>query len=133
MDRGEQSSAAYRVLVVEDDKLNRIVIGQMLRQADLVGEAAGSAREALELLRMRTFDLVLMDIEMPEMNGLEATRAIRSGEAGEANRDVPVVAMTAYAEAEDEQRCYEAGMTGYLSKPLRIGTFLRTVQSALQD
>jgi CheY-like chemotaxis protein len=147
-----------RVLVVEDSKLNRMVIMQMLKRTRaydgaedsggsvgevaegvgpvgtaIVGEEAASARQAIEMLRTERYDLVLMDIQMPDTDGLEATRAIRAGEAGDRNREVPIIAMTAYATPEDEQACYDAGMSGYLSKPVSLREFATMVRSALED
>jgi len=68
---------------------------------------------------------------MPGMDGLEATRAIRNGDAGDQNRGVPIVAITAYASSDDEQACYEAGMDAYLSKPLNMQKFLDTVTETI--
>ena len=101
--------------------------------AGIVGREAESARQALEMLQAEPFDLVLMDIQMPGMDGLEATRAIRAGEASDRNRDIPIIAMTAYATSEDEEACYEAGATGYLAKPLSLQRFITAIQSALED
>ena len=106
---------------------------QMLKQADLSGTEAASAEEALSVLREDAFDLVLMDVQMPVTDGLAATRAIRAGETGELNRHVPIIAMTAYSSSEDEDACYEAGMTGYLAKPLSLQGFLNAIRSALQN
>ena len=122
-----------RVLVVEDSKLNRLVVMQMLKQANVVGVEADSAEQAVTLLQSEPFDLVLMDVQMPGMDGLEATRAIRAGKAGSWNREVPIVAMTAYSTADDEEACYEAGMTGYLAKPLGLQGFTDAIRSALKD
>jgi CheY-like chemotaxis protein len=122
-----------RVLLVEDNKINRLVAMQMLKRADVEGNEAESGERALELLRESRYDLVLMDVQMPGMDGLEAARAIRRGDAGPLNQQVPIIAMTAFTSAEDEQACYDAGMTGYLSKPLGLDLFLDTIDSALKD
>ncbi|HKJ86420.1 MAG TPA: response regulator [Spirochaetia bacterium] len=119
------------VLVVEDNQVNRMVARQMLKRGNVVAEEADGARRALEILRERRFDLVLMDVQMPGMDGLEATRAIRNGDAGDQNRGVPIVAITAYASSDDEQACYEAGMDAYLSKPLNMQKFLDTVTETI--
>ncbi len=120
------------VLVVEDNRVNRMVARQMLKRGGIVADEADGGRRALEHLRERRFDLVLMDVQMPGMDGLEATRAIRNGEAGEENRDVPIVAITAYASADDEQACYAAGMNAYLSKPLNMQKFLDVVDETIR-
>ena len=122
-----------RVLVVEDSKLNRLVAMQLLKQANVTGVEAESAEQAITLLQSEPFNLVLMDVQMPEMDGLEATRAIRAGMAGSRNREVPIIAMTAYSTADDEEACYKAGMTGYLAKPLSLQGFIGAVRSALKD
>ena len=106
---------------------------QLLKQANVTGVEAESAEQAIAVLQTVPFDLVLMDVQMPEMDGLEATRAIRAGKAGDRNREIPIIAMTAYATSEDEQACYEAGMTGYLTKPLSLQGFIDAVRSALED
>lgn len=108
-----------------------MVARQMLKRGDIDAEEADGGRRALERLRERRFDLVLMDVQMPGMDGLAAARAIRAGEAGDENREIPIVAMTAYASQEDEQACYAAGMDGYLAKPLNMQRFLDTVQAKI--
>ena len=122
-----------RVLVVEDSKLNRLVVMQLLKQANMAGVEAESAEQAIALLQSEPFDLVLMDVQIPGMDGLEATRAIRAGEAGSWNREVPIIAMTAYSTADDEEACSRAGMTGYLAKPLDLQGFIDAIRSALKD
>jgi len=128
----DQTDRIARALVVEDNKINRLVAIQMLKQANASGVEAGNAATALEMLRSQDFDLVLMDVDMPVMDGLEATRAIRNGEAGETNRNIPIIAMTGYTDAADEKRCYDAGMTAHLKKPLSMSRFIEVVRSALQ-
>ena len=121
------------MLIVEDNAINRMVAMQMLKRAGVEGREAESGPGALEALRAERFDLVLMDVQMPGMDGLETTRAIRSGLAGEENRNVPVIAMTAYSGSEDEDACYAAGMNRYLSKPLSLQGFVDAVHSMLED
>lgn len=118
-------------LIVEDNDVNRLVAVQMLKRAGVVADQAASGEEALTMLQGRRYDVVLMDIQMPGMDGIDATRSLRAGDAGEANRWVPVVAMTAYASSDDVAACYEAGMSYYLSKPLSLQGFVDTVQTAL--
>jgi two-component system sensor histidine kinase/response regulator len=83
-----------------------------------VVRTAGSGVEVLQLLRTESFDVVLMDLQMPVMGGLEATRRIREEETN-TGQHIPIVAMTAHAASEDEKRCLQAGMDGYLTKPVR--------------
>ncbi len=128
-DTGEQRPV---VLVVEDNKINRMVAQQMLKRAGIEALEADSGSRALEALREQRFDLVLMDVQMPGMDGLETAHIIREGGGGEENRRVPILAITAYASPEDETACYDAGMDGYLSKPLNMDSFLRSVREAMQ-
>ena len=79
---------------------------------------AGNGEEALEALDKQEFDLVLMDVQMPEMDGLQATVAIRKSEM-KSGRHIPIIAMTAHAMAGDKERCLEAGMDDYITKPIR--------------
>jgi len=115
------------VLVVEDNDINRTVAMGLLTALNQRVTAAANGREAIEALRHGSFDLVFMDISMPEMDGIEATRAIRRGEAGEGARAVPIVALTAHALKDDRDRFLAEGMTDYLSKPLFRGELRRVI------
>jgi len=119
----EEAGAAppppMRVLVVEDHSVNQRVVKAMLERLGHHPELAENGLEALAALRERSFDLVLMDCQMPDMDGFEATRRLRRGEAGPANQAVGVIALTANALKGDRERCLDAGMTDYLSKPLQ--------------
>ncbi len=105
------------ILVAEDNFVNRRVAETILSKRGHAVRLAETGRQAVELFREGTFDLILMDIEMPEMDGLEATAAIRALEAG-SERRTPIVALTAYAMAGDEERFLGAGMDGYVTKPM---------------
>jgi signal transduction histidine kinase/ActR/RegA family two-component response regulator len=109
-----------RVLVVEDDKVNQLVARSFLKRLGLVVETADNGREAVEALASRQYDLVLMDVQMPVMDGFQATREIRAlpGEAS----GTPIVALTAGVMERDRQQCIDAGMNDFLSKPLRPET-----------
>ncbi|MCX4244814.1 response regulator [Paraliomyxa miuraensis] len=119
-----------RVLVVEDNAINQRVAAKMLRDLGCTVDVAGNGREALELVGSVPFDLVFMDVQMPEMDGLEATREIRRREQDQGSR-LPIIALTAHAMAEDRLRCAEAGMTGYISKPLRKHDLIRELRGAV--
>jgi CheY-like chemotaxis protein len=107
------------ILVVEDNAVNLRVITAMLKTLGYVPAAAGDGAEALVTLGARRFDLVLMDVQMPVLDGFAATRQLRAGEAGELNRRVRVVALTANAANEDREACLAAGMDDFLSKPIQ--------------
>jgi len=108
-----------RILVVEDNPVNQRVAVHMIARYGHTADVAANGLEAIEAVRQIPYDLVLMDCQMPEMDGFEATGAIRCLEAG--HRHTPIVAMTANAMKGDRERCLEAGMDGYLSKPVRPG------------
>ena len=114
-----QARPGARVLVADDNAVNRLVIEGMLRARGVDADHAENGREALALLGGAPYDLVFMDCQMPELDGYAATAAIREAEQREGGPRLPVVAMTAHAMAGDRERCLEAGMDDYLSKPLR--------------
>ena len=116
------------VLVVEDDRLNQTIVCGMLHNAGYTTTSAEGGREALELMSLQIFDLVLMDWQMPDMDGLEVTRRIRRGEAGRYGRVVPIVALTANAFAEDRVACLESGMNDFLTKPVLAATLTETAR-----
>ena len=107
-----------RILLVEDNTVNQLVALRMLEKRGHTVMVVGNGREALAAIEKTAYELIFMDVQMPEMDGLEATAAIRSKEKLTGGH-VPIVAMTAHAMADDEDRCRAAGMDGYLSKPLR--------------
>lgn len=107
-----------RILVVDDIEINADIACAFLAQIGCQTAVAANGSDAVQAVRDSTFDAVLMDIEMPVMDGLEATRAIRGPSTSEPARSVPIVALTAYASRADMLACLEAGMNGYLSKPV---------------
>ena len=115
---GETGLETLRVLVVEDNPINRDVIQGILERRGVHVELAGDGLEALGILACARFDAVFMDVQMPGMDGLEATRIIRSSEGSILDPRVPIIAMTAHALREDRDRCLAAGMDGYLTKPV---------------
>ncbi len=106
------------VLLAEDDRVNRLTVRHMLAKAGHQVHDVENGREALAFLAAHPVDCVLMDIQMPEMNGMEATRGIRGGKAGEAARTIPIIALTAHAMKGDREEFLAAGMDGYLAKPV---------------
>lgn len=114
-----------RVLVAEDNHVNQAVARAVLEAIGAVVEIADDGLEALEILRVQSFDAVLMDIHMPRMDGIEALRQIRSGEAGRA--DIPVLALTADAMAGEDSRLIKFGFNGVQPKPIRPGDLIRAI------
>ncbi len=119
-----------RVLLVEDNLVNRILATELLQKRGHETRTADNGQEALELLRRESFDLVLMDVRMPVMDGLEATRRIRNGEAGDPR--VPIVALTAHALTGDQERLLAAGMSDYLAKPFNLEDLDRVLARTVQ-
>ena len=115
-------SATKRILLVEDNKVNQQVAGFMLTKLGYQFDLAENGLQAIDKLGERDgqYDLVLMDCQMPEMDGFEATLSIRSGKAGEASKSLPIVALTANAMEGDRQKCLDAGMNEYLAKPIQV-------------
>ncbi len=107
-----------RVLVVEDNPVNQQVVVGLLRKLGLRAEAVNNGKEALEVLEMIPYDLVLMDIQMPVMDGLSASKAIRAPESKVLNKEIPIIALTAHAFKEEVSKCIKAGMNDYLTKPI---------------
>ena len=119
-ERKQESVAGQRrrILLVEDNSVNQTLAIRLLQKMGHEVQLATQGVEACDMIRESEFDLVLMDLQMPVMGGLEATMRIREAEIGTA-RHIPIVAMTAHAAAEDKKRCMEAGMDGYITKPIR--------------
>lgn len=119
-----------RVLMAEDDRVSRLSQVRLLEKIGCRVVAVENGRQALDRLGSEDFDVVFMDIQMPEMDGLEATLAIRRGAVGEDKADIVVVALTAYAMAEEKEAFFQAGMNDYLSKPVEL-VALRNLLSSL--
>lgn len=116
------------LLLAEDNAMNVRLARALLTRLGHRLDVAGSGREALARLAAEPFDAVLMDVEMPEMDGLEATRRIRAGEAGQTRQDVPIVAMTAHALQSFRDRCREAGVNAFVAKPVDFGELADVLQ-----
>ena len=118
----------YRILLAEDNAVNQLLATRLLERRGHTVRIAGNGREAIEILEHESFDVILMDVQMPEMDGLEATAMIRTREHGSVTR-MPIVAMTAHAMKGDREKCMAAGMDAYVNKPLDAVTFIMTVES----
>lgn len=132
---GERS---LRVLVADDNEINQLVACEMLRLAGYEPTVVNNGQEAVAAIREGNYDLVLMDCEMPELDGFAATRLVRRLEAermqaGEAVRPLPIIALTAQAIQGDRERCLAAGMTDYVTKPVKREELLRTIDACLAD
>jgi signal transduction histidine kinase/CheY-like chemotaxis protein/HPt (histidine-containing phosphotransfer) domain-containing protein len=133
--RSEPKAAPSRhILVVEDDEINQAVVCGLLRHAGhRVSSAVNGAQAIAALAGPNSFDLVFMDWQMPDIDGLEVTRRLRGGQAGPAGQTVPIVALTANAFAEDRAACLAAGMNDFLSKPVLMADLLAAVSRARHD
>jgi signal transduction histidine kinase/DNA-binding response OmpR family regulator len=122
---------SLHILLAEDNRTNQTVATRMLQKMGHTTVVAGNGKEVLLLMTSHRFDLVLMDVQMPEMDGLTATRRIRESER-ETQLHVPIVAMTAHAMKGDRERCIEAGMDGYVSKPINSKEVAEAIASIPQ-
>ncbi|WDE13182.1 response regulator [Thalassomonas haliotis] len=118
-----ESMKGCRVLLVEDNRINQEVASHILAEYDIKADIANDGLEALKSLKLAqqdtAYDLILMDCQMPEMDGYQATREIRRGGGGEIYTRIPIIAMTANAMKGDKEKCLEAGMSDYLAKPIK--------------
>ena len=123
-ERLRRQHAGAQVLLAEDNPINSMLGLELLAMVGVVATAAMNGLEAVELARQRRFDLILMDVHMPEMDGLSATRAIRSLPSG---GDVPIIAMTASVLQAEREACQTAGMNGHLAKPIDTQALFQTL------
>ena len=132
-DRETADLSGKRILLVEDDQVSSVTQQSLLGRhgAEVVHVRGG--QEALDILRSQPFDLVIMDIQMQDMDGIEATKRIRGGKAGEMVRNIPVIALTACAMAGDRERFLDVGMNAYVAKPMDIREMLRVAGQILQS
>jgi CheY-like chemotaxis protein/HPt (histidine-containing phosphotransfer) domain-containing protein len=118
----------FHVLLVEDGETNRELISLVLAEAGASVVCAENGREGVELAGRETFDLILMDMQMPVMDGYTATQALRS-----LGIEIPIIALTAHAMRGDHEKCVAAGCSHYLSKPVQIDSLLESVRAAVAD
>lgn len=115
---GYFAKRASRVLIAEDNSVNQMVAKGVVAKFGLQADVVGNGIEAIASLKRTPYDIVLMDVQMPELDGLETSRRIRRGESGESAKSVPIVALTAHARSEDRHECIAAGMNDFASKPV---------------
>jgi CheY-like chemotaxis protein len=123
-----QRYAGQRILVVDDEPVNREVALMQLEDVDLLADTAEDGAEAVAMARKNNYAAIFMDMQMPKLNGIEATLQIRQLPG---YRDTPIIAMTANAFAEDKARCFDAGMNDFLIKPFNPEELFATLLRAL--
>jgi CheY-like chemotaxis protein len=126
----QRPGPSLRILLAEDNAVNQKLALRMLQKRGHTVVVANHGKEALDLIAQQYFDVVLMDVQMPQMGGLEATAILRASEQG-TGRHQPIIAMTAHAMKGDRERCLEAGMDGYVSKPIDSKELFRVIESVL--
>jgi two-component system sensor histidine kinase/response regulator len=119
-----------RILLAEDNVVNQKLACRLLENHGDIAVVAATGVQVLATLEQQSFDLILMDAQMPEMDGFEATAAIRRMEQA-TRAHIPIIAMTAHAMVGDRQRCLEAGMDGYIAKPVHAHELFETIESVL--
>ncbi len=124
------SATGIDTLLVEDDPVNQKTIGKMLAKIGLAADLAQGGRDALDKLAANHYDIILMDIQMPDMDGIETTRRIRENETSD-NKDIPIIALTAHAFQSDAQKFLDAGMDGYVAKPISMLKLSQTIAECL--
>jgi PAS domain S-box-containing protein len=122
----EKIGRQYRILLTEDDKVNQMVITRMLKERGYSVDSASNGVEAIEMCKKNSYDIILMDIEMPVMDGIEASKRIR-----EKDKHIPIIAITAYALKGDRERFLSKGMDGYVSKPIRVEDLYAAIEKCL--
>ncbi|MDD4730809.1 MAG: response regulator [Desulfovibrio sp.] len=121
----------FKVLLAEDDDVNSLTIRKLLQHYGHEVDAVMDGAQALEMLRSNTYDVVLMDIRMPRMDGLETTRHIRSDEEFRNQAEIPIIALTAHAMLGDRETFLAEGMSGYLSKPVELEELLEVMDQVI--
>jgi len=128
----EASARPLRILVVEDNPVNTHLAVRLLEKQGHYTQSAPNGRVALNVLEEESFDVILMDVQMPEMDGLAATREIRQREDGTGSR-IPIIALTAHAMQGDRELCLAAGMDGYISKPINANELVATIRNTVPE
>ena len=124
---------SFSVLVAEDNETNRTVIRSLLEHLGAQPHLVEDGRQAIDALGLRPFQLILMDVQMPVLDGLEATRAIRRGEAGRAGAEVPIIGLTGNAMDHQVAECLAAGMTAVVPKPIQLPVLVKAINAVLTE
>jgi len=127
------STENLRILVAEDNPVNQEVARRFLKRLKCESVFAANGAEAIQILRKQDFDMVFMDCQMPEVDGFQATRMIRKGSCGEQKKNIYISAMTANAMTGDKERCLDAGMDAYVSKPMRVADLKEAISSCRRE
>lgn len=124
---------SFRILLAENDDVNRLSTTKLLEKHGHTVTAVENGQEAISQLKVGHFDVVLMDIQMPLMDGMEATAGIRKGDAGQKNKNIPIIAMTAYTMGGDREQFLASGMNGYIAKPVDVEQLEALLQNVLAE
>ena len=129
----EDQKRRFRILLVEDFPINQEVALGILRNFGFTADLAENGKEAISILEKQAYDLIFMDVQMPVMDGFDATRTIRDKNSSVLDHDVPVIAMTANAMEGDREKCFQCGMNGYIPKPIEPEELYNTLKRFLTD
>lgn len=129
----ETSTRQLHILLAEDDQVTQVATAKLLEKQGHKVVVANDGAQVLQEIEKKIYDVILMDIQMPEMNGIEATRRIRDGAVGVDKKNIPIIAITAYAMERDKEKFLRSGMNAYLAKPLEAGTLAETISRTLQN
>ncbi len=130
-DEATEHRPNYRILIAEDNEFNQILIRKILEKAGHKVEIVNNGRDIIEMLKAEHYDLILMDVMMPGIDGLETTRLIRNDNTGLINNEIPIIAMTAHAMQGDRERCLSAGMDDYVSKPIKTDDLFSAIHKVM--
>lgn len=128
----QAASRALNILLAEDNRVNQIVAARTLEKHGHIVSIAENGKIALDMMKQRAYDAILMDVQMPELDGLRATAAIREREKS-TGAHIPIIAMTAHAMKGDRERCIDAGMDDYIAKPIQINELLRALNTLVPE
>jgi CheY-like chemotaxis protein len=121
----------FHILVVEDNLINQMLFTKLLEKEGYMVTIVGNGLSALASLRNRAFDLILMDVRLPEMDGIEATQHIRNRNEFSSTRNIPIIGITAHDDSNEKKKCLEVGMNDYHTKPINRELFLNAIESQL--